>query len=129
MISESEILCDEPDNPKIVVLGVNSNVVSLNWRNCRGDAGDTIISFIFKRESVDGGAELMIASRGVNEGGFIMEDPFKDRKKYDARLDQELKILNVQRDEEYVYILEISYQRASGSFSVKSFRVTVDVKG
>ena len=129
MISESEILCDEPDNPKIVVLGVNSNVVSLNWRNCRGDAGDTIISFIFKRESVDGGAELMIASRGANEGGFTMEDPFKDRKKYDARLDQELKILNVQRDEEYVYILEISYQRASGSFLVKSFRVTVDVKG
>ena len=128
MISESEILCDEPDNPKIVVLGVNSNAVSLNWKNCRGDAGETIISYTFKRESVDGGAETLIASRGAREGGFTMEDPFKDETKYKARMNQEL-IINVQRNEEDVYILEIIYQRASGGFPVESFRVTVEAKG
>ena len=129
MISESEILWDEPENPKIVLFGVNSNEVSLNWKNCRVDAGEIIISYSFKRESVDGGAETLIASRGASEGGYTMEDPFKDRKKYNARLDQELIIRNVQRNEAYVYILQISDQRASGGFPKESFRVTVKVKG
>ena len=125
MISESEILCDEPENPKIVLFGVNSNEVSLNWKNCRVHAGETIMSYSFKRESVDGGAETLIAARGASEGGYTMEDPFKDRKIYNARLDQQLIIRNVQRNEAYVYILEISYKRASGGFPEKSFRVTV----
>ena len=127
MFSESEILCDEPENPKIVVFGVNSNEVSLNWTNCRVTAGEIIFSYAFKRERPGSGPEL-IASRGASEG-FTMEDPFKDRKKYDARLNQELKILNVQRNEKYVYTLEISYWRLSGGLPDKSFRVTVEVKG
>lgn len=129
MISESEILYDEPENPTIVLFGVNSNEVSLNWKNCRVTAGETIISYTFKRESVDGGAETLIASRGASEGGFTMEDPFKGRGKYDARLDQKLIIRNVQRNEAYVYILEISYQGASGGLPQESFLVTVEVKG
>ena len=128
MISESEILCDEPQNPKIVVFGVNSDVVSLNWKNCRPGVGETIFSYTFKRERPGSAAEV-IASRLASEGGFTMEDPFKDRKKYNARLDQELIIRNVQRNEAYVYILQISDQRASGGFPKESFRVTVKVKG
>lgn len=58
-----------------------------------------------------------------------MEDPFKGRGKYDARLDQKLIIRNVQRNEAYVYILEISYQGASGGLPQESFLVTVEVKG
>ena len=130
MISESAILCDEPENPKIVVFGVNSNEVSLNWQNCRSDAGETIISYSFERERPDGtDKETPIASRGASEGGFTMEDPFKDRKKYDARMDQTLRIFNVQTNEEYVYTLRVNYQRAAGGFPTESFKVTVDVKG
>ena len=130
MISESEILCDGPENPKIVVFGINSSEVSLNWKNCRPGVGETIFSYTFKRKGPDSGAkETLIASRLASEGGFSMEEPFNDGKKYVARYSQELIIRNVQRNEAYVYILEISYKRASGGFPEKSFRVTVKVKG
>ena len=129
MISESEILCDEPEDPKIVVFGVNSSDVSLNWRNCRPGVGETIFSYSFKIERPDSGdTPTLIASRLAREGGFSMEESFKG--KYDARLDQELIIRNVQRNEEYVYILEINFQRSGvGGLPQKSFRVNVDVKG
>ena len=55
--------------------------------------------------------------------------PFRDRKKYDARLDQELTILNVEKDDEYIYTLAIDYRSISGVFLEEAFRVTVDVKG
>lgn len=131
MISESAILCDEPENPKIVVFGVNSSDVSLNWKNCRPGVGETIFSYSFLRESPDSSdAPTLIASRLASEGGFSLEEPYKENKKFDARLDQELIIRNVQRNEEYVYILQISFQRASGGgLPHTSFRVTVDVKG
>lgn len=54
---------------------------------------------------------------------------FQDRKKYDARLDQELKILNVEKDDEYIYTLAIDYRSISGASLEEFFRVTVDVKG
>lgn len=54
--------------------------------------------------------------------------PFDDNKKYDARANQELRILNVQKNEEYVYTLAIDYKRG-GAFLEELFQVTVDVKG
>ena len=129
MISESVVVCQEkPDNPTIVVLGVNSSIVSLNWRTCGGNAGETIRSFSFFRQRPGSIVTEQIASRGANEG-FTMIGPFEDRKKYDARLHQELRILNVQKNEEYVYTLAIHYKTSGGAFLEQPFRVTVDVKG
>ena len=129
MISESVVVCQEkPDNPTIVVLGVNSSIVSLNWRTCSGNAGETIRSFSFFRQRPGSIVTEQIASRGAIEV-FTMIAPFEDRKKYDARLDQELRILNVQRNEEYVYTLTIDYRSSYGAILKKPFRVTVDVKG
>jgi len=130
VISESAIVCQvKPDDPKIVVLGVSSNAVSLKWENCGGNAGETIISFAFRRQRPYSLQVDQIASRGDSEGGFTMSAPFKDKKKYDARANQELRIFNVQRNDEYVYTLTIHYRTSGGVFREESFQVTVDVKG
>ena len=129
VISESAIVCqDKPDDPTIVVIGVNSSAVSLNWRTCGGNAGETIRSFIFSRQRPDNIATEQIASRAATEG-FVMNAPFHDKKKYDALLEQELKILNVEKDDEFIYTLAIRYRRSDGALSEEAFRVTVDVKG
>ena len=119
----------KPDDPKIVVLGVNSNAVSLDWKTCGGNAGETIISFAFERRRPGGVNTEQIASRGATEGGFTMIAPFQDRKKYAAFANQQLKIFNVRKDDEYVYILAIDYRTSGGVFLEESFQVTVDVEG
>ena len=58
-----------------------------------------------------------------------MISPFEDNKKYEARLDQELKIFNIQGDEEYVYILEIDFRATDGALQEDYFSATIDVKG
>lgn len=129
-ISDSKIACQtEPEDPKIVVLGVNSNTVSLNWERCDGDAGEDIISYIFKRQKPGDVTPQQIASRGNDDGGFTMSDPFKGFQKYRAFREQELKIFNVQRNEEYVYTLVINFWTSNRVFEDKIFQVAVVVKG
>ena len=129
MLSESAIVCQvKPDNPKIVVLGVNSNIVSLKWEVCGGDAGETISSLTFKRQRLGSIVTEQIAARSSSEG-FTMISPFRDRKKYEALLNQELRIFNIQRDDEYVYTLTIAYKASNGAIMEEYFRVTVVVKG
>ncbi|KAL9964710.1 hypothetical protein ACROYT_G028387 [Oculina patagonica] len=125
--SESKIdFNDQPEDPKIVVLGVNSSVVSLKW-DFFSDAGETIQSVIFKRQKPGETQAEQIASRGPNDE-FTMTAPFKDFKKYRANGKSELKIFNVQRDEEYVYTLALNYKTSSGVIVDKSYQVLVDVK-
>ena len=129
VISESAIVCQgKPDDPTIVVIGVNSSAVSLNWRTCGGNAGETIISFYFFRQRPDSIETEQIASRAATEA-FTMIGPFRDNRKYEARLEQELKIFNVQRDEEYVYTLGVVFRATDGALQEEAFQVTVDVKG
>lgn len=129
MISESAILCTvEPENPKNVVLGFNSKTVSLKWETCRGDDGETIDSFIFKRQRPGETESELIASRPGN-GVFTPSPKFADFTKYRARLDQELQIFNVQINDEYVYTLEINYRTSADVIGEVAFQVTVRVKG
>ena len=128
MISESAIVCVTPEDPTIVVLGVNSNVVSLNWKTCSVNDGETFRTFSFSRQRPRSPETEQIASRDVNEG-FTMIPPFTDKTKYEARLDQELKIFNVQKNEEYIYTLEVDFKDRNGASREENFRVTIDVKG
>jgi len=132
VISESAIVCQvKPDDPKIVVFGERT-VESLIWETCVGNDNERLISFAFLRQRPGSVTQEQIASRGATEGGFAMIRPFQDKKKYDARADQELRLLNVQEDDEYVYTLEINYQASAangGAFLKEAFQVTVDVKG
>ena len=129
MISESAIVCQvKPDDPKIVVQGEE---VSLNWQSCEATAGETFFILYFRRQGPSSTKAEQIASRGAN-GDFTMSAPFKDKKKYDAVASQsseELKIFNVQNNDEYVYTLAINYQTSGGDFFEATFQVTVDVKG
>ena len=111
------------------MLGVNSDTVSLRWETCGGDAGETLNSFIFKRQKPDDPTPEQIASRGNNDGRFTMSHPFKDEKKYKAFREQELHIFNVQRNEKYIYTLSINFRKSDGVFDGKIFQVTVVVKG
>ena len=111
------------------MLGVNSDTVSLEWKTCGGDAGETLNSFVFKRQEPGDTTPQQIASRGNNDGGFTMSDPFKDEKKYKAFREQELHIFNVQRNEKYIYTLSINFRKSDGVFEDKIFQVTVVVKG
>ena len=126
MVSES-IRVNKPEDPKIVVLGVNSNQVSLKW-DFSTDSGETIQSLIFQRQKPGKTEQTQIASRGPNEG-FTMLNPFKDFKKYRAVLDSELIIFNVQKDEEYVYTLLLTYKTSGGVILSPTYQVLVDVKG
>ena len=109
MISESAIVCQEkPDDPTIVVLGVNSSEVPLIWERCGGNAGETIRSFFFFRQRPGNIKTEQIASRAEDQS-FTLTGPFKDNNKYEASLQQELKIFNVQRDEEYIYTLRVDF--------------------
>ena len=122
-------MCQEkPDDPTIVVLGGNSSEVSLVWETCGGDAGETIRSFSFFRQRPGSIETEQIASRDENED-FTMISSFKDNKKYKAQLEQELKIFNVQRDDEYLYTLEVDFRATDGALLEEHFRVTIDVKG
>jgi len=130
MISESAIVCQvQPDDPQIVVLGVNNNAVSLIWENCGGNASETMISFGFKRQRPGSVVTEQISFRGATEENFTMNAPFMDKKKYDARANQELWIFNVQINDEYIYTLEIFYRTSGGADLNETFQVTVDVKG
>ena len=129
MISESAIVCQEkPDDPTLVVLGVNSSEVSLIWKNCDPSNSETITSFSFVRQRPGSVETQQIASRPENQG-FTMISPFKDEKEYKAQLEQELKIFNVQKDDEYVYTLEVDFRATDGALLEEHFRVTIDVKG
>ena len=130
MIPES-ITVTKPEDPKVVVVGVNSNAVSLKW-DVTTDSGETILSLIFKRNRPgDAGAkEESIASRlGGDSKLFTMFAPFKDFKKYKALRPFELQIYNVQRDEEYLYILQINYVTSGNVAFSENSEVLVDVKG
>ena len=125
---------DKPNDPTIVVLGETNaelgrkNAVSLEWNRCAGDPGETLFILTFKRQKPGSTVQEQIASRGASEGGFTMIAPFEDKTKYEARASQKLNIFNVQSNEEYVYTLEITYQKG-GAYLEEALQVTVDVKG
>ena len=128
-ISESEVTCQvKPEDPKIVLLDVDSDVVSLKWDTCNVDAGETLVSVFFSRLEIGSVSPEQIAARSAN-AGFTMKDLFKDFKKYRALLDQELRIYDVQRNEKYVYTLTMNYDDSAGVPDSTIFQVTVVVKG
>ena len=118
----------KPEDPKIVLLDVDSDTVSLKWESCNVDAGETLTSVFFSRQKVGSVSPETIASRSAN-AGFTLRDPFKDSKKYRALLDQELRIFDVQRNEKYVYILTMNYDNSASVPDSTIFQVTVVVKG
>ena len=125
MLSEAFTWIKTPDNPTIVVEGVNSTNVKLTW-NFRLDAGETIMTAFFERQSLSQGPATKIAAR-VGENAYLFQNN-EFPKEYKANLDSELVLLDVNNNEEYIYSFEVSYSTGDKPYYPKS-KATVIVKG
>ncbi|KAJ7381892.1 hypothetical protein OS493_038447 [Desmophyllum pertusum] len=114
----------QPDNPTKVVLG--DKRVSIKWE-FTPDAGETVPTVLFKRKKPDDVSPSQIASR-TPTGSFDMNKNFVDYRNYEAKLNSELVILDVNKHQDYIYTLRIIYQDSNG-FQIKDYQVLVEVMG
>ena len=115
-----------PDNPTIVVEGVNSTNVDLEWE-ISATSSETLDDLFFKRQR-SGDVNLEnIASRRSSTAFTLLSDSFETE--YRANLPATLKLLNVDNTEEYIYTLQVSYDDSSGVPREIADKVTVIVRG
>lgn len=127
LILESISFQRRPNNPTIVVVGVNSTRVRIIWE-FTPDAGETMQSVIFKKRKLREFLPTQIASRTSNSS-FYHNTDFKDHKNYEARLNSELVIVNANGVNENVYILLLNYIQSNNVIYQNEYPVRVDVKG
>ncbi|CAH3166103.1 unnamed protein product, partial [Pocillopora meandrina] len=94
--SESFRISQKPSNPTIVVLGVNSSLVSLEWRYSDAPPNYYVQ---FLREKPRETVEIISSSKDRN--AF---EP-SSTKEFEASLEATLKLKNVKRNEEYTYTI------------------------
>ena len=126
MILESIQFQRQPNNPTIVVEGVNSTRVRLVWELTES-AGETINSIFFRIRKPGEVKSTQIASRSSN-GPFTINEAFEDRSNYEAKMDYELVILNAKEVNDYVYFLILNYDKNSVP-QQPEYPVRVEVKG
>ena len=115
-----------PDNPTIVVEGVNSTNVDLIW-GISTTSGE-VLGNLFVRSQRSGEVNLEnIASRRSATAFTLLSDSFETE--YRANLPATLKLLNVDNTEEYIYTLQVSYDDSSGVAREIADKVTVIVRG
>ena len=124
MILESISFQQQPDNPTRVVLG--DKRVSIKWE-FTPDAGETLRSVFFGRQKSGDVVSSTIASRTAS-GSFDINGNFVDHSNYEAKLNSELVILDVNKHQDYLYTLSIIYQDSNG-FQNKRYQVLVEVMG
>ncbi|KAJ7371587.1 hypothetical protein OS493_024262 [Desmophyllum pertusum] len=122
--SESISFQLQPDNPTRVVLG--DKRVSLKWE-FTPDSGETINLVFFKRQKPGDVVLSQIASRS-DSGSFDMEQDFNDRSNYEAKLNSELVILDVNKHQDYIYTLSIISKHSGSGVRTKDDQVRVEVK-
>ena len=115
-----------PDNPTIVVEGVNNTNVNLTWV-ISATGGETLNTLFFKRQKSGDVNLVNIASRKSSNAFTLLSDSFQTE--YRALLPATLRLLNVDNTEEYVYTLQVSYDDSSGVTRDKDDKVTVIVHG
>ena len=115
----------KPDKPTIVVEGVNSTNVDLIW-DILSSSGEVVNSLQLIRQRLGDFNHVTIASRKFNTGFTLLSDSFANE--YRANLPATLRLLNVDNTEEYVYTLQVSYDRNNVPQRMED-RVTVIVFG
>ena len=114
-----------PDNPTIVVEGVNSTNVDLIWDILPGNNEDVHVLFLIRQRPGD--VNLVTIATRTSTGSFNFEtDSFA--KEYRVNLPATLRLLNVDNTEEYVYTLQVTYNLANVPRRMED-RVTVIVRG
>lgn len=96
-----------PDNPTIVVEGVNSTNVDLIWDILPGN-NEVVNSLHLIRQRPGDVNQVTIASRRSSTT-FTLSDSFANE--YRANLPATLRLLNVDNTEEYVYTLQVNYEQ------------------
>ena len=115
-----------PDNPTIVVEGVNSTNVDLTW-DILPSGGEVVRSLFFIRQRPGDVNQVAIASRRSSTSFTLLSDSFANE--YRANLPATLRLLNVDNTEEYTYRLEVSYDDSSNVPQEINDHVTVIVRG
>ena len=125
MISEAITFPTKPENPYLVVVGVNNTDRELIWEYTP-EAGEDVQSILFQRNKLGDSNLVDLASRLPNTG-FTVSEPY--RNDYDANLNNKLTIKRVTNDQEYIYTIVINYQKNNVVQSPKRDDVYVVVKG
>ena len=115
-----------PDNPTIVVEGVNSTNVDLTW-GISTTGGEVLDKLFFKRQKSGDDNLVNIASRKSSTAFTLLSSSFETE--YRASLPARLTLLNVDNTEEYIYSLEVSYDDSSNVPQEVVEKVTVIVRG
>ena len=115
-----------PDNPTIVVEGVNSTNVDLTW-DISATSGEVLDDLFFKRQKSGNVNLVNIASRKSSTAFTLLSNGFETE--YRATLPATLRLLNVDNTEEYIYSLEVSYDDSNNVPREIVDKVTVIVRG
>ena len=125
VISETFYFTREPENPTVVVEGLNITNVSLKWEFVLNQ-GESIQSIAFNRQKPGDIQSTQIALRLANTAFTIVNSEFFSE--YRAILPATLQLLNASKNEEYLYTVEVSYTDGSG-VHVQSSQVAIIVHG
>ena len=123
---EALTFSSRPDNPTIVVEGVNSTNVDLTWK-ISTTSGEVLDNLFFKRQKSGDDNPVNIASRKSSTAFTLLNNSFETE--YRASLPATLSLLNVDNTEEYIYSLEVSYDDSSNVAQEVVDKVTVIVRG
>ena len=115
-----------PNKPTIVVEGVNSTNVDLIWDILPGNNEVVQTLFILRQNLKPGDVSLVTIASRTFASSFTMSNSFANE--YRANLSATLRLLNVDNTEEYVYTLQVSYDRNNVPQRMED-RVTVIVFG
>ena len=115
-----------PDNPTIVVEGVNSTNVDLIWNILPGNNELVQVLFLTRQRPGDVN-QVAIASRKSSTAFTLSSNSFETE--YRAMLPATLRLLNVDDTEEYIYSLQVSYDDFSDVPRERHDEVTVIVRG
>ena len=125
LFSEALDFTRKPDDPTIVVEGVNNTNVDLIWDILEGN-NEVVDDLFLLRQRPGDINPVTIASR-TSAGSFNFDtESFADE--YRANLPATLRLLNVDNTEEYVYTLQVGYDLDNLPKRMEN-KVTVIVRG
>lgn len=122
------LLQKNPQNPTVVVEGVNSSRVVLNWKYEKL-IKERILSVSYFRQLPGKGSSTRLAvwTPGDNNGFTYSKPEFKTR--YKGKLPSTLVLWDVKNSEEYRYTFRITYNSSLGIKKRTNSKIFVDVFG
>ena len=118
----------EPNNPTMVVEGVNTSLVRLVWEYGVLNDGESITSINIARGTPGSSALPTVLASKSGTDAFTLQ-PGIDAKKYRALLPLTLELLNVNNNEEFFYRITFALRLSSGLVEISQSQVRIVVNG